>query len=92
MSATITIRKECPSDVAATIRMSTPTLDPRAWLTRTEVAERLQVGPRTIDRYVRRGALSVYRGPVPGSGNGVRIWADDVETYPYRHDVTVEQA
>lgn len=89
MDATITLRKDCPADAAAAIRMSTPALDPPAWLTRKQAAERLTVGPRTIDRYLRRGALSFYRGPVPGSGNGVRIWADDVASYPYRHPVTV---
>jgi len=92
MDAKITLRKGCPDDAAATIRRSTPALDPPAWLTRNETAEKLGVGPRTIDRYIRRSELSVYRGPVPGSGNGVRIWAGDVETYHYRHDVTVVEA
>jgi excisionase family DNA binding protein len=92
MDATITLRKGCPPGDAVKIKTSTPALDPAAWLTRTEAAERLGVGPRTIDRYVRRDALSVYRGPVPGSGNGVRIWAGDVESFHYRHDVTVVEA
>lgn len=92
MKAVLTLRKGCPPDDAAKIKMSTPALDPVAWLTRTEAADRLQVGPRTVDRYVRAAELSVYRGPVQGSGNGVRIWADDVESFPYRHDVTVVEA
>lgn len=92
MDATITLRKGCPPDDAAKIKMSTPALDPDCWLTRTETAEKLGVGPRTIDRYIRRDSLSVYRGPVPGSGNGVRIWSGDVESFHYRHDVTVVEA
>ena len=95
MEATLMLRKGCPPDEAATIRMSTPATDPLAWSTRQDAAERLGVGPLTIDRYLRRGDLSFYRGPVPradgkpGGGNGVRIWADDVKSYPYRHPVTV---
>lgn len=95
MEATITLRKGCPPGEAQTIRMSTPALEPGAWLTRQDAADILNVGPRTIDRYLRKGSLSFYRGPVPredgspGGGNGVRIWQPDVESYPYRHDVTV---
>lgn len=92
MEAQITLRKDCPADTAAAVRMSTPALDPAAWLTRKEAAERLGVGTRTIDRYIRRGSLSHYRGPVPSSGNGVRVWTDDVSTFHYRHNVTVAQA
>lgn len=92
MEATITLREGCPPEDATKIRMSTPALDPLAWLTRQEAGDRLKVGPRTIDRYLRRKELSFYRGPVPGAGNGVRIWADDVESYHYRHDVTVVES
>ena len=35
------------------------------WLTREQVAEVLQVSPRTVDRYVKLGALKSYTvGPV----------------------------
>lgn len=90
--ATITLREGCPADAAAAIRMSTPALDPLAWLTRREAAEQLNVGTRTIDRYIRRHALSFYRGPVPSSGHGVRVWKGDVDTYHYRHNVEVVQS
>jgi len=89
MDATITLREGCPPDLAAEIKTSPPANAPGAWLTRKQAAAQLEVGPRTVDRYLRRGQLSYYRGPVPGEGAGVRIWAGDVASYHYRHPITV---
>lgn len=95
MEAKITIRKGCPHDVAVRIANSTPALDPGHWVTRRQAAEALAVNPRTIDRYIRRGELSAYSGPVLDrsehqAGHGVRIWRDDVTGFHVATRVEVE--
>lgn len=93
MEATISIRRGCPPEVRAVIAGSTPATDPLAWITRQQAADALDVNPRTVDRYIRRGDLSAYAGPVPDrspgqTGHGVRVWKDDVVNF---HDnVAVE--
>jgi hypothetical protein len=95
MEAKITIRRGCPDAVAQRIAGSTPILDPDHWVTRQQAADTLEVNPRTIDRYIRRGELSAYSGPVTDrspdqSGHGVRIWRDDVTSFHANVAVQVE--
>lgn len=56
------------------------------WITRDEAAQIAdRRTPRTIDRWVQEGRVTVYRGPVPPHPNtgradnhGVRVWRPDV--------------
>lgn len=94
MEAKITIRRGCPDAVAQRIAGSTPILDPDHWVTRQQAADALEVNPRTIDRYIRRGELSAYTGPVLDrssrqGGHGVRVWRDDVVNFHTGVAVTV---
>lgn len=96
MEAKITIRKGCPPDLAKRIAGSTPAIEPQCWMTRQDAADALDVNPRTVDRYIRRGELSAYSGPVADrsatqSGHGVRVWLADVIDYRTNVAVEVEQ-
>jgi hypothetical protein len=72
-------RKGMPnSEVTRVANLHTPILSPAEWFTRNEVADRLKVDARTVDRYIRNRQLSVWRGPVEGRVYGVRVWALDV--------------
>lgn len=63
--------------------LGTPVEDPR-WITRAVAAALADRDPRTIDRWVREGLVTVYKGPVPATetwpanNNGLRVWRDDV--------------
>lgn len=48
----------------------------REWLTRQEAADRLNVGPRTVDRYARLGKLTKHK--LRGT-QSVRFAADEVD-------------
>lgn len=62
-------------------------LAPHAWISRQDAAEKLGVGPRTIDRYIRTGDLTGYRGPLPEGGIGVRVWALDIRDWALIHQL-----
>ena len=90
MEATITMRAgEDDPNIQAIIRNNPPLKAPTFWITRELAAEQLDVGIRTIDRYLRRRLLTGYRGPVPEGGTGVRVWEEDVELWDERLDITV---
>lgn len=59
------------------------------WVTREQAADALDVGIRTVDRYIRRRQLTGYRGPLPGGGIGVRVWAADVRDWAKNHAAAV---
>lgn len=83
MNAEITLRDGVTKAQGRAIREQAPMVDPGGhWMDRVSAAVNLGVGVRTVDRYVRRRLLTSYRGPVPGGGVGVRIWAADVEAFP----------
>lgn len=90
MDATIRIREGTSRAVAKTIRDNPPLVDTEGrWMDRVSAAVNLGVGIRTIDRYIRRGELSAYHGPLDGGGTGVRIWAADVADWSTNHTVKV---
>ena len=89
MEATITMRTGEDASIQEVIRNNPPTKVNSFWTTREYAAERLDVGIRTVDRYIRRRLLTSYRGPVPEGGTGVRIWWEDVLLWDERLTVTV---
>lgn len=82
MDAQITLREGMSRALAKQVREQPPMIFPSQWMDRVSAAVNLGVGVRTVDRYIRRRLLTSYRGPVPGGGVGVRIWAADVESFP----------
>lgn len=54
---------------------------PGYWLPRIVAAEMLDVGVRTIDRYIRRDKLTSYKGPFVGAGIWVLVWKADVDRW-----------
>lgn len=79
--ATISPRNGITDDELAYIKHWTPIKAPDLWLSRDDTAKALNVGPRTIDRYVRNGRLTVYRGPVDGAAFGVRLLKSEVDNW-----------
>lgn len=108
MEAKITLRTGVSDDDAKFIRDHAPMTEYRPvlgdggpgyqlgrsmyWVGREQAASVLDVGIRTIDRYIRRRLLTGYRGPVPEGGKGMRVWADDVARWAELHPVLMERA
>lgn len=59
------------------------------FLTRAEVAERLDVSERTVDRYIRRGLLTAIK--TPGAPNGtIRISKESFDQYVQANELQSE--
>lgn len=79
MTGLITPRDGLDPAVLAEARAHPPLLDDASrWCTRQSAADAMDVGIRTVDRYLRNRQLTGFRGPVPEGGIGVRVWSDDV--------------
>lgn len=61
---------------AAHSSMPPPSSEPRLWWTPRQVAETLQVTPRTVARWIASGALPAYR-----FGRSVRIADGDFKEF-----------
>jgi len=55
---------------------NSPPFEPRSWWTPKQIAETLQVTPRTVQRWITSGVLPAYR-----FGRSVRIANEDFETF-----------
>ena len=58
---------------------ATPSAGPRTWYTVQQVAERLQVNPVTVLRWIRQGELPYL--DLGGRKAGYRVRAEDLEAW-----------
>jgi hypothetical protein len=68
------------------MRLHPPTEYPDQWMTRDQVASRLMVSVRTVDRHRTSETLGYCRGRIDSFATAIRFWRPDVEWLMHQQD------
>lgn len=82
MKKSIKLRKGMTRAEQAEVRANLPDTARARWLDRTQAADILDVHVRTVDRHIRLGRLTGWRGTLGTKLNPtVLVWASDVRNW-----------